>query len=580
MASQADMLLLSQAVKDIPYGTTPNAPAGWSVSSIKYDDLTGMMAAAFKSNSSSEIVIGYQATNFSSGSAAWRDAQLAADRQIAVGVNPLAYNAALDFAEGVRTANPGAQISVTGFSLGGSEAQFVASITGFGGASYGGPGIAGYTYNLINADFESYINYGDLIATWGGLHVGVIKYVGSPLFLAPEALLSPAGSALVLDYTHDLNTYANNIIGSGTPQIPANVYFPAEFGVGTLFGATSGYPKFGGDLNTQFSVLSDGTLVSTFYAPDGTLVGNRTTGTDGSRSVSLFATSGQSWISETGFLNSKGQLDSINARQADGGVASTAFDLNNTQTWSSETLVRDINGALKTQADVLDSLNQYTKYYDIKNTRPYNELDVSTDSTGKVTAAQAQLDQNIIAAGGSVGQIFGSALGRALAPNNQFAQLAIGTVAGLIGQKLLQTFTASLTVDASRFVVSDFASARRDGLRRRCHHQCVSACGTQRGARSLQAGHPRLRRQSGFAVHHRRAGQHQPQLHQCRRRRACRGAGRAAEYRGGRRRPVDEARAPGLHKPAATPHCGELRCIAHDGRRHLLGYIISVAYIL
>jgi hypothetical protein len=60
--------------------------------------------------------------------------------------------------------------------------------------------------------------------------------------------------------------------------------------------------------------------------------------------------------------------------------------------------------------------------------------------------------------GGSVGQIFGSALGRALAPNNQFAQLAVGTVAGLIGQKLLQTFTASLTVDASRFVAGNFAS--------------------------------------------------------------------------------------------------------------------------
>ena len=68
------------------------------------------------------------------------------------------------------------------------------------------------------------------------------------------------------------------------------------------------------------------------------------------------------------------------------------------------------------------------------------------------------LDQNIIAAGGSVGQIFGSAIGRALAPNNQFAQLAAGTVAGLIGQKLLQTFTASLTLDASRFVAGDFAS--------------------------------------------------------------------------------------------------------------------------
>jgi hypothetical protein len=98
------------------------------------------------------------------------------------------------------------------------------------------------------------------------------------------------------------------------------------------------------------------------------------------------------------------------------------------------------------------------KYYDTQNSHPYGELDVSEDSTGQITAAQLQLEQNIIAAGGSVGQIFGSALGRALAPNDQFAQLAVGTVAGLIGQKLLQTFTASLTLDASRFVVGNFAS--------------------------------------------------------------------------------------------------------------------------
>jgi hypothetical protein len=102
--------------------------------------------------------------------------------------------------------------------------------------------------------------------------------------------------------------------------------------------------------------------------------------------------------------------------------------------------------------------SQLVKQYDTRNTHPYKELDVSTGSTGKVTAAQAQLDQNIVAAGGSVGQIFGSALGRALAPNNQFAQLAIGTVAGLIGQKLVQSFATSLTVDASRFVAGDFAN--------------------------------------------------------------------------------------------------------------------------
>ena len=102
--------------------------------------------------------------------------------------------------------------------------------------------------------------------------------------------------------------------------------------------------------------------------------------------------------------------------------------------------------------------SQSVTYVDDRNIHPWSTVKLGTDPTGGLTDTQLTLDQNIIAAGGSVGQIFGSALGRALAPNTQFAQLAVGTVAGLIGQKLLQTFTASLTLDASRFIAGNFAS--------------------------------------------------------------------------------------------------------------------------
>jgi hypothetical protein len=118
----------------------------------------------------------------------------------------------------------------------------------------------------------------------------------------------------------------------------------------------------------------------------------------------------------------------------------------------------DDNGALEKQQDVFTNGTTAIKYIDTRNTHPYTELDVSENSAGQITAAQLQLEQNIIAAGGSVGQIFGSAIGRALAPNDPFKQILASTVAGLIGQKLLQTFTASLTLDASRFVTSNFAS--------------------------------------------------------------------------------------------------------------------------
>ena len=49
-------------------------------------------------------------------------------------------------------------------------------------------------------------------------------------------------------------------------------------------------------------------------------------------------------------------------------------------------------------------------------------------------------------------------IGRAIAGNNQFAQLAAGTVFGLVGQKFALTFAASLSADASASVVGDFAS--------------------------------------------------------------------------------------------------------------------------
>ena len=97
------------------------------------------------------------------------------------------------------------------------------------------------------------------------------------------------------------------------------------------------------------------------------------------------------------------------------------------------------------------------KFFDTQNKHPYKQLNVTKGADGEIRTAQAQLEDNIIAAGGSVGQIFGSALGRAMAPNDPF-KIVAGTVAGLIGQKLLQTFTASLTLDASRFVAGNFGS--------------------------------------------------------------------------------------------------------------------------
>jgi hypothetical protein len=117
----------------------------------------------------------------------------------------------------------------------------------------------------------------------------------------------------------------------------------------------------------------------------------------------------------------------------------------------------DDNGALEKQEDVFTNGTTAIKYLDTRNTHPYAELDIDEDATGKPIDVQMKLDgqpNNTTADFSSVGQVLGSALGRALAPNNQFVQLVAGTVVGAVGQKLAQAFAASLTTNGAAFDLS------------------------------------------------------------------------------------------------------------------------------
>jgi Ca2+-binding RTX toxin-like protein len=111
---------------------------------------------------------------------------------------------------------------------------------------------------------------------------------------------------------------------------------------------------------------------------------------------------------------------------------------------------------LQSQRVDFDGGGQQIKEYDPNNTHPYSELEITENSTGKPTSVQTKFDgQSSSADFSAVGQVLGSALGRALAPNNQFAQIAVGTVAGAIGQKLAQAFSGSLLTDASTVGLGD-----------------------------------------------------------------------------------------------------------------------------
>jgi hypothetical protein len=430
MPTPSDYLAISNAMYT-KIDVAPLAPIGWSLVSGSTTALTtsGMMAATFKNPLTGEIVVGFQGTNQSSGSDAWLQAQKAADLQIWNGETPQAYLDAAAYVQKVQAANPGASIFVTGHSLGAAEAEYVAVKQNVGGAGFAGPGIPDYTDDGSHNNFTSYLNHGDLIGAFspdGGGHVGTVVPLGSPLEVLEEAAAGPLWAGLIALSNHALSTYALNLLGPDTPTpVPPNIQKMLDDPFDTL----------GNGATSQFTILPDGTLLTTYKAADGTLLGNTTQNADGSGSISLFSTSGQSWISETGFFNTKGQLASAQALQTNGDLAQTSFDTGNNQPWSSLTTVT-LDGKIISQQEIFDSLNQQLKEFDTGN-HPWTELDVSEDATGNPTGVQVALDP-AVAAAGSVGQVLGSAIGHALAPNNPFVQLAAGTVVGAIGQQLSQ----------------------------------------------------------------------------------------------------------------------------------------------
>ncbi|HEV7881847.1 MAG TPA: hypothetical protein VGP39_27710, partial [Bradyrhizobium sp.] len=138
-------------------------------------------------------------------------------------------------------------------------------------------------------------------------------------------------------------------------------------------------------------------------------------------------------------------------------IIRTQFDVSDNQAWSQQTSTVGWKGELERVTRLNDDLSQAFSKYDPQNTHPYNEVDVSKNTTGQVTTAQISLDQ-AAAAAGTVGQVLGSAIGAALGGNDLAGRAVAGAVAGLIGQKLAQTFAASLAVDASSQVVGNFAT--------------------------------------------------------------------------------------------------------------------------
>jgi hypothetical protein len=194
------------------------------------------------------VVVAFEGTHLSalSDDPEFVLAQIAADALIRLGESPPAYGDALEFTRTVLEAAEArgiaaGEVFLTGHSLGGAEAQYVAAQLGLAGETFGGPGIpaadipAGSVSELVN-----YVEYGDPFGNYSAnpnringflysddiLRYGEPTYVGDPLAVlaleAAGALFGPGttpeqnaeGLALIAGLAeeyHVLTTYAADL---------------------------------------------------------------------------------------------------------------------------------------------------------------------------------------------------------------------------------------------------------------------------------------------------------------------------------------------------------------------------------
>lgn len=190
------------------YGTTPLPddlvpyPIGNPLDQTIIAD--GFHAELTKNIDTGDYIIAFEGTDptLQTINSPFLRAQLAADAQIYLGQVPDAYNDALEFTNTVLAllAEPengsvsADHVFVTGHSLGGAEAEYVAAKTGLGGEAFGAPGIpAGLIPDPAPHNFENFVEYGDPVGNYsanpnyegGFLHsdqihrYGDVTYIGN-----------------------------------------------------------------------------------------------------------------------------------------------------------------------------------------------------------------------------------------------------------------------------------------------------------------------------------------------------------------------------------------------------------------
>lgn len=178
----------------------------------------GFFAQAFL-DSSGNIVVSFEgsAIDFS----LYSIGSLAADEAIASGQTPQAFRDAYAFTADVQQyalqhglgANP---IYLTGHSLGGAEAEYVASLDDMSGVTFGAPGTLVPTYKSPSPgqSFVNYVDFGDPIGNFG-FHFGAVDNVGSA---QNQVTAEEVGDVVAAALFHPLANYKTDL-NLGPPTV-------------------------------------------------------------------------------------------------------------------------------------------------------------------------------------------------------------------------------------------------------------------------------------------------------------------------------------------------------------------------
>ena len=193
---------------------------------LEIQTASGCTATAF-SDGAGHVIVAFQGTTTAQQSLA--DAELMSTTG---GAAMPAFKDALAFTKSVQqvaAANgiAAANVFVTGHSLGGTLAEYVASQTGLGGASFAGSGVPGLSGGHAGAgNFVSFVEHGDAFANWstdGSEHVLISPGVNEAHYGQLVFLGSSANDAMTSRIVSDDQALAPSLFTGGLSQAMAKL---------------------------------------------------------------------------------------------------------------------------------------------------------------------------------------------------------------------------------------------------------------------------------------------------------------------------------------------------------------------